>query len=513
MIRVVLKAKQMAICERFASGSGAGKSNCGSRSSIALVAGWLLVAIVSLPGPKARSQILLPEIGDSSQSTLSAANDKELGESFMRELRANVAFVDDPEIESFVSSLGYRLASNSDRANLNFTFFVVDNPGINAFAAPGGFIGINAGLITATESESELAAVLAHEIAHVTQRHIARSLELQDRAMVPVVAGMIAAILIGTQNPQAGVATAAAVQGGAVQSLIDFTRANEQEADRVGIQILSASEFDPRAMPSFFERLQETARYYQMPPEFLSTHPVTSARIAESRDRAERYPYRQYKSSNGYFLARAKLQVMHASTPAEAVNRFREELDSGKYLDLEGATYGYALALLRTGQLDESRKLAKQLIDKNPEQLSLYVLLAEIELAAGNLEEALFVYRDNLELYPQSPILMRGYAGALVRGGKAREALAALDRYARHQPLDAEMHRLAAQAHDQLGNQRSAHAALAEHHYISGRLQLATQQLELAMRTPGAGDFYADSRLEARLEQFKHEHALRTRKK
>jgi predicted Zn-dependent protease len=413
-------------------------------------------------------------------------------------------------VEGYVQSLGYRLASHSGERRLRFTFFVVDSPVINAFAAPGGFVGINSGLITETESEGELAAVLAHEISHVTQRHIARTLELANRATVPMIAGMIAAILIGTQSPQAGVATAAAVQGKAQQALLDFTRANEQEADRVGMQLLADAELDPRAMPEFFERLQESSRYYAHPPEFLSTHPVTTNRIAESRDRAESYPYRQYEDKLAYHLVRSKLLVRAAKTPAAAVEYFQDLLDSGKFLTPIGARYGYALALLDAHHLDQARAQAAELIKEDPEQVSFHVLLADIEMAAGNLDKALFILEDNLELYPQDRVLTRRYAEALILAGRPRDALDALDAYAKYQPLDADMYKMQAQAHEAIGDRRGAHAALAEHYYHNGQLLMATQQLEIALATAGTGDFYADSKIEARLRQLQDEQALRT---
>lgn len=470
------------------------------------------VLLIGIAGPIAPAGILLPEIGDSSQTVLSSADAKELGEAFMRELRANVTVIEDPEVESYVQSLGYKLVSHTGQDNFNFTFFVVEQPGINAFAAPGGFVGINSGLITATESESELAAVLAHEVSHVTQHHIARFLELQSRATVPVIAGIIAAILIGTQNPQAGVAAAAAVQGSATQSLIDFTRDNEKEADRVGIQVLADAGLDPRAMPTFFERLQEASRYYQAPPEFLSTHPVTSNRIAESRERAEGYPYRQHEDSLSYHLVRAKLRVNAAATPQNAVEIFVDQLKTKKYLSLEGAKYGYALALSRAGAFDRARVVIDDLIERNPERVSYYAELARVEMHSGNLDEALFIYKDNLELYPQDRVLMRGYADALIRAGRPEQALRAFDRYAKYQPLDAVMHKYAARAHEYSGNSRGAHASLAEHYYVTGRLRRATHQLELAMRAPSQGDYIADAKIEARLQEFKEEEDLRAPK-
>ena len=250
----------------------------------------LVLALMLARVPVAGAQIQLPDFGDSSSKAFSNADERAIGEAFMREIRSRLTIVDDPEVEQYIQWIGYRLVSESDYYNLGFTFFVVADNQINAFAAPGGYIGANSGLITASESESELAAVLAHETAHVTQRHIARSIELAGRNNIPAIAGLIAAIIIGTQNSQAGAATAAAVVGGQAQKQIDFTRANEKEADRVGMQLLESSGFDPRAMPAFFEKLQSESRYYRKPPEFLSTHPVTTARIADTRGRAEQFP-------------------------------------------------------------------------------------------------------------------------------------------------------------------------------------------------------------------------------
>ena len=458
------------------------------------------------------SEIELPDIGgDSSQSVFSSTQEKEIGERFMRELRANVTVIDDPEVVEYIESLGYRLASNSGEETISFTFFVVESSLINAFAAPGGYIGINSGLITATQSESELAAVFAHEIAHVTQRHIARSVELQNRSSLPVMAGLIAAILIGTQNPQAGAGVAAAVQGGAVQALLDFTRANEQEADRVGIQTLAAAGLDPRAMPVFFERLQEASRYYGTPPEFLSTHPVTTSRIAESQARAEQYPYRQYQDSVAYHLVRAKLKVREYDIAADAVVYFRETLEQGKAISELGASYGYALALVEDRQYAEARKVVEKLIEMEPERISFYRLLAELEKRSGNIEEALFIYEDNLELYPQDRSLIVGYAEALVEIGRPGATLKALDRYARSKPLDAHMYKIAALAHERLDNRRGSHAALSEHYYLLGNLSQAVHQLELALRAPGNDDYYVNARIQARLEQLKQELDERTR--
>lgn len=449
-------------------------------------------------------QILLPDIGDSSETAFSSQEERDLGDALMREIRASLDVVDDPEVEDYIQSLGYKLASNSDQQTLRFRFFVVNDGTINAFAAPGGLIGANAGLITTAETESELAAVIAHEISHVTQRHIARSVELANRALLPAIAGLAAAILIGTQSAEAGQAAIAAVSAGAAQVQVNFTRANEQEADRVGMQVLSRAGFDPKAMPSFFERLQQSARYRGEPPEFLSTHPVTSSRIADSRARAERLPYREYKDNLSFHLVRAKLQVGTQETPQHAVRLFKDAVDSGNYTNPIAARYGYALALLAAGKLDQAREGLEALLASEGDRVPFYASLAKIELERGNLERALEIYAEADGLFPDSRIIVRGYAEALVRAGEAPKALELIRKYAQAGTRDAALYKIEAEALEQTGNASSAYVALAEHYYVTGQLDAAIYQLKRATSAPG-GDFYQRSRVEARLSEFEEE--------
>lgn len=465
-----------------------------------------IAAVLAAPAPSA--QIALPDMGSSSRSVISAAEEQQLGEAFMRELRSQVRIIDNPQIEQYVKSLGYKLTEQSDDPSRRFTFFVVDEPVINAFAGPGGFIGINSGLITATESEGELAAVMAHEIAHVTQGHIGRSIELQDKMTLPALAGLAAAILIGSQNPEAGQAAAMGVMAGQAQMQLNFSRQNEEEADRVGMQMLAAAGFDPRAMPAFFEKLQQESRYYSQPPEFLSTHPVTVSRIADTRARAEKYEYRQYPESLSYHLVRARLRVMDADNPRQAVDRFEEGLRSGQYRNEQATHYGLALALEETGQTGRARSELAPLLDADPDRIEYRALAADIELEAGNLQKALDLYADAQKLYPDNELLTRGYAEALLRAGRAQQALRVLEEYRKYQGLDASMYRLLAQAYDQAGREVESRAALAEHYYRLGQLEAAIKQLHLAMQAPES-DFYQSSRIEARLKQFEEEQQRR----
>lgn len=245
----------------------------------------LAVALALLTGP-ALAAPALPAMGEVASDTLSRAQEREIGQRMMMEVRRRLPLLEDPEVNAYLQDLGQRLATHSQAPELDYHFFVVDLPAINAFAMPGGYIGVNAGLILSARSESELAGVLAHEIAHVTQRHIARGIEASQRASLQNAALLLAAILVGSQDSQAGTAAAAASMAGSIQQQLNYSRAFEHEADNLGIRMLAAAELDPNGMPTFFERLALATRYQGRPPEYLSTHPVTETRIAESSNRA-----------------------------------------------------------------------------------------------------------------------------------------------------------------------------------------------------------------------------------
>ena len=478
----------------------------------------LLAAIVGATclASVSTAQVRLPDFGDASEEELSQAEERVLGEAFMRAVRASLTLVDDPLVEQYVQSLGYRLVASSDRRDLAFTFFVVEDASLNAFAAPGGFIGVNSGLISATRSESEFASVLAHEIAHVTQRHIARAIEHGSRSNLPVLAGILAAVIVGTQDIEAGQATAVAVIGSSAQRQINFTRDNEKEADRVGIGMLADAGFDPREMAGVFEKLQNAARYSQRPPEYLSTHPVTTNRIAEARDRAARLPYRQHKSSESYYLVRANLRVRTADDAQRVREELVDEVSTGQAQSIAANTYGQALAMVRLGREDEARGLFERLVESNPDNPVFRAELAGNARRTGNLHRALALYEEGLDLYPDDRGLVRGQAAALNEAGRPRDTLSLIDDYGQLYTLDSEMYRLRADAHEKLGRTLDSRADLAEHLYLSGRLNGAIQQLRLVLRdreqSRGEGqarnrdrDFYRVARIEARLEELERE--------
>jgi len=468
----------------------------------------LLATLTGAAGLADRSdaQVKLPDFGDSAEAALSPADERALGEAFMREIRARLTLVDDPLVEQYIQSLGYRLVATTERHDLGFTFFVVEDDALNAFAAPGGFIGINSGMILATDSESELASVLAHEIAHVTQRHIVRAIDHANRSSLPVLAGVLAAIVVGTQDIEAGHATATAVFGASAQRGINFTRQNELEADRVGIRILADAGFDPQEMAGVFEKLQNAARYSTRLPEYLSTHPFTTNRIAEARDRAERLPYRQHASSESYHLVRARLRADTAADAQWALDRFLEELSDGQAESPAANAYGQAIALARLGRDDEAREVLERLVESHPDNMTFRAELAGNARRTGNLERALALYSEGLDMYPDDRVLVRGHAAALNVAGRAAETVRLIDRYGQLYAIDSEMYRLRADAYQKLGRTLESRVDLAEHYYRTGLLGQAIEQLRRASRESGEEtDFYVSARIEARLEELETE--------
>ena len=472
--------------------------------------GAALLACALAVAPPLLAQSELPDFGDISSATLSPLEERRLGEAFMREVRARLTLVDDADVEEYVESVGRRLAAASDAPGQPFHFFVVAADDINAFAGPGGYIGINAGLIMNTDSEGELASVIAHEMAHVTQRHIARRFEQQERSSIPVFAGIVAAVVLGTQSPDLGQAAAAAALGSAVQTTLNFSREAEQEADRVGLRVLERAGYDPLAMPAFLEKLQSAQRYARKAPEYLSTHPLTTSRIADLRARAEQSSLPGHEDSLRYLLVKAKLEVLSRDDPQTALEFFEDSLEHAEHEAVSAAAYGLGLALARTGARDEARRVFEALGERHPGDLSIRIAAAENEFAAGRVSKSMALYEAAYERHPSSRALVIAFAEALVQSRRSDETLELIDTWSRSHGPDLRLHRLAAEAYAQRGETTRSRLSLAEHYYLVGQLDAAIYQLQLAAQDRDAG-YYLLSRVEARLEELEEEWRLRSR--
>lgn len=449
-------------------------------------------------------EIALPEIGDSAGALISPQQEYRIGQSFYWRIQQSTDLIDDPEVNSYLQSLGYRLVAESASPHLSFTFFMVPALSVNAFAAPGGFIGTHSGLVLASESEDELASVLAHEIAHVTQRHLLRGFEKQKNLSVPMTAATIAAALLVAVSPKAGSAALMAVQAGGVQMQIDNTRAHEKEADNLGMQNLVRSGFDAHAMPSFFERLQKESRFYtgNAVPEFLRTHPVTSNRIAEARGRAATYPLqRQLSDPLQFYLIREKLRVMTVNNIGDLSQLYAETLKTGNSLNLTATRYGYSLALLKLGEYTKARKQLQILIDEDNDRLSYQLALAEIEIAVGRLPVALAIYEEDQRLYPDDQALSLMQVKALLKANLPEQAIKILHRQLELGNPSQVLYQQLAQAESALGHKSQSHSWLAEYYFSAGRITQATDQLRLAAKF-AERDEYLLAKITARLREI-----------
>jgi predicted Zn-dependent protease len=464
----------------------------------------VLLAFTATPAHSEVSGSDLPDFGDSSGSLISPAQEMALGEAFMRSVRAQATLVTDPDIAGYIEQLGHRLVANSDAPGYPFTFFVVDNPTVNAFAGPGGYIGVHTGLIETAENESELAGVLAHEIAHVTQRHLLRAYESANQMSLPTAAGMLAAILLGVagDSPDAGIAGVMAVQGANIQRQLNFTRANEKEADRIGIQTLARSGIDPFGMPSFFERLHQATRLYgNNMPEFLMTHPVTTNRIAESMARAESFGRGKELDTLEFRLTRARLQVLGADSPARAMKEFQARAKKASAGPAD--RYGLALAYWRNNDHAAASKQLQTLMKNDPDRRMYRTSAAQLALDSGQPDQALRIYRDTLKLYPGDLIVGRYYTSALIQTGQAAEARnQAMKMLRNKRARTPEIYELWAKAASIAGPAWETNVASAEVYYLYGNMRFAIDQLNKALQHKGLSQ-YERARIEARQKEFK----------
>lgn len=445
----------------------------------------------------------LPDFGDSAGAVLSPAEERAIGAAVLRQFRGYGVVLDDPELEAYLESVGYRLVAQSDSPTGDFTFFVVRDGAINAFATPGGYVGVHTGLLLASGSESELAAVLAHEVSHVTQRHGARQVEAASKLSIPSAAAMIGALLVGAMNPEAGQAAMAAVSAAGQQYAINFTRGNEYEADRVGITLLHRAGFNPYSMAGFFERLQQVTRYSDPAnyPAYLRTHPVTVERIAESRRRAEQLDYQPHPDSMAYHLARARSRVLTDPDPGRSIRFFEQQLRAGQYAREDVARYGYALALTAAGEYGRARLQLEQLRARAPEQVAFMLAEARLEHAQRRFDAAERIYQEALRLYPGYRPALLGQAENLLAAGQPRQAREVLREYARNHPRDVPYFQLLADAEGRAGSLVEAHIARAEYYFASGERERAMEQLKIARHTQGV-DRFQSQRIEARLAEL-----------
>ncbi|WP_425605296.1 M48 family metalloprotease [Fulvimonas yonginensis] len=489
-------------------------------------------------GAGAQEDIRLPDLGSSADALISPQDAQDYGAAMLRQMRSMDMVVDDPLLDDYLNDLGYRLVAGSDRPKDHFAFFVVKDDEINAFAAPGGYIAVNSGLIAITRSESELAGVIAHEIGHITQNHLQRAFEDSKKdapLMALVLLGAIAAGA-GSHSGDSPMAVLAAGQGLIAQRSINFTRKDEVEADRVGIQTLANAGFDPRAMASFFERMQDTLRAGAGGtdvPELLQTHPVTLSRISDAKSRADALLEAQKLRPSGSTLVRSQWEKTTAPIPyvkdptallgtqvqggldTYALMRERTRVLAGDPsklahfysasfgtpgFDTPATRYGYALALTRSGFGAQAIEQLKPLLAAHPDNLVLGLAMADAQLQDGQRPAALARYAALNARSPGNRAVALAYAKALTAGGDKDQAIAAagLLRPLLDKADEPDIYRSYARASDKAGDSVRAGEAYADASYLSGRPFDAMEQLKRLLRRDDL-DYYARARIQARI--------------
>ena len=448
----------------------------------------------------------LPSLGDASSAIVSPQQEHQLGRAWLSLLRGQISQLDDPQLKDFVETSVYRLSETSQLQDRRLEFVLLNSPQINAFAAPGGIIGVNGGLFLYAQTEAEYASVMAHELAHLSQRHFARGLEAQQRMQLPVMAGLLAGIVAAAAGAgDVGIAAIASTQAAAMQEQRRFSRQNEQEADRIGLVNLEKAGFDPRAMPSMFERLMRQYRYDRKPPEFLLTHPVSESRIADTRNRAEQYASKGITDSVRYQLMRARVQLIYEETPGVAAKRFRNMLDENP--QLEAARYGLVIAQIKGGQLKQARDSLQPLLMAAPNDVNYNLAQIELDMAANRLNDAEKRLTRLLNLFPHNYPINQANVDLLMKQQRIQDAERALDELLKNRSKDPDIWYQVAEVRGLAGNTVGLHQARGEFFALVGDYNQALEQLDFAKRR-ASNNFQLASRIDARQRELMEEKRL-----
>ena len=461
----------------------------------------LIILTVASPSTKSATEGLkIPNLGAASTSLFSTEFEYQLGRSWLKMFRSQAPIINDPLLYSYLESLVFELVTHSELQDRRIELVIVNNPTINAFAVPGGVIGVHNGLFNLAQTEDEFATVIAHEIAHLSQRHFSRRVEMAQQQSPLNIAGLLAGILLAaTAGTDAGLAAMSATQAALQDQQLRHSRANEAEADRIGMRTLYNAGMDPYAAPAMFERMLATTRYSSGSriPEFLRTHPLSERRIADTRNRAMQYPKRIRPQSLDYQLMRARVANQLAKTPEAAVAQFRGQLE-GTPRSKEAATYGLVVALTAAGRPDEAALALDGIWSKSSDRIEYVIADAEIALARGDAKLAADKLGKRLSLSPGNHPLTMTYAWALQQAGDAHLAEEVLLTQSKIKDDDPNLWYLLAEVQGLSGNIVGLHRSRAEYFIRVGNLDAALRQLNYALKLVG-DDFTTSSLVNERI--------------
>lgn len=466
----------------------------------------LSIALTCSPSIAQNSKNKLPEIGSAGFSVLSIDKEQFIGNAMMKQVRASQPLLHDPVLNEYINSLGNLLVKNANDVNYSFDFFIVNAKELNAFAFFGGHIGVHSGLITTADNESELASVIAHEISHVTQRHLARKLEAQTRSQPLSMAGLASGILLALINPNLGLAALTTSMAATQQAGINYTRGNEKEADRVGIALLANSGFDPIGAPNFFGKMAEKFRYISKPPAMLLTHPLPDSRISDARIRAQNYPPVHLKPSLSFELTKARISARYERNPKANIGLFKGELKYKRYEIKEAALYGLSLSYFENDMPEKAKEILEKLLIENPNNLFYADAISDVYIATKEYNKAIkLLERLNL-LMPNNQIVALNYANVLLEAKKLEQAITLLQDFLLVQPEHFIANDLLTTVYKKQKKTGLMHSSKAEVYALLGMYPKAIDELQTAIKF--SSDFpLFKKRLKARILQLRVQEA------
>jgi len=443
----------------------------------------------------------LPEIGASAASVLSLDKERQIGDIMMRQLRASQPIINDPVLIEYINHLGNQLIKNAQDVNYQFEFFLINKKDINAFAFFGGHVAVHSSLLTLADDESELASVLAHEISHVTQRHLARRLESQQRSQPLTTAGMISGVLLALVNPTVGFAALSTSMAASQQMSINYTRGNEKEADRVGIALLANSGFDPTGAPNFFNKLADTYRYASKPPAMLLTHPLPNSRISDARTRAQNYPYVQLPPSLDFELAKSRIIARYQGNPKDNIALFESQLSKKRYRLKVAAQYGLAISYFENKEYQEAEKILTTLLKTDNKNLFYIDVLSDVYVQTKQFTQALSLLSKLNLLMPNNQVVTLNYANVLMEAGQLNKAEQLLNDFLLIQNNNFIAYDLLTTVYTKQKKLSSMHTNKAEVYALLGAYPRAIDELQTAINLSG-DEILTKKRIKARILQF-----------
>ena len=451
----------------------------------------------------------LPELGDYSSSKISESDEIFIGRQILFQVNQSDSIIRDIEISDYLDLLGKRLINASTDPAKKIEFFIVSDPSINAFAMLGGVIGVHSGLFLASNTESELASVISHEIAHINQKHISRFLLQQERASYQSTFIMAVALLLARSNPQLASTAMAGASAGSVQGALDFTRENEKEADRVGIQTLNNAGFDVRGARDFFTTLKQANQFSGgAAPAFLQTHPITSNRINDIEDRLKDFPYKQRVDNQTFHYVKGKLKAL-LDNKEDTKNILEENIKNKIYINEGGERFALAYIYLIDNEFIKSYEQMQWLFDNEQSNPMLSQLYINYLIKINKVTEAKKIYEQNLNFFPSNRSFIYGLADLYLETQDSEKAIKLLKENEQKFSQDPILYKLFAKGYANQGKKLLQYENLAEAAYYNFNLQEAIIRMDLAIKA-NDGDFYQKSRVESRLKQFQKEQQIHT---